>query len=100
MKVVPFPGVTLVNQGAERQPDLSLIELLETYLALARAGELTGIAIAAVARDHVREVWRVGPLCNQHALLSAVSILQHRVCAHIDGLGINVVEGGEPPTPA
>ena len=55
-----------------------VIEYLEDFLKMAKTGQITSVAIAAVDRN--RDVWTaVTETIDNTLLISAITVMQHRV---------------------
>lgn len=74
--------ISLVEKRAE--PNASVLDNLRHVLERAERGEMVNVAIAYVTTDGATgEGWAAGP--HSGALLSAVTILQHRLCmSHVN----------------
>ncbi len=78
--VVPFPGVTKFDAPVKSQPNTDAIELLETYLAAARAGNLQEVAFALVWDDNMTNYSWASQ--GSHALTTAIFDLMHEHGMH------------------
>lgn len=95
MKVVRLPITPKARPPVKEQPQFEVIELLESYLARAKSGELQGVAIAgALADGHTTEAYELGGGPYGHVLMASITYLHtHYATGQI---GLHDADGNTP----
>ena len=78
--------VTSLHGGPtyEKEPSPACIEVLEELLAQAKAGEIVGIATAAMTHDGCGE-WRIGGRVGGYSMLGAADVMRAEIVDVVRG---------------